>query len=146
MFHGTRDFKRSIQLDDYSCGSRSAYMILRHFGHRMPHAWVKYVLGTNEKSGTNKKPLRALFRRKGLSARIQRDMGFKDLRKALGRGAVVLVDVDGDHYAVVHGVGDKYVHIADPSFIRCPKRRLSHKRFRKRWQGWGLVVAPPAKD
>jgi hypothetical protein len=41
MFIGTRSFPRSLQLDDYSCGSRAVYSVMRHFGVTRPHWLLK---------------------------------------------------------------------------------------------------------
>ena len=47
MFVGTRDFRRSLQLDNFSCGARSVYAVLQHFDAAMPYAQVIRKLKTH---------------------------------------------------------------------------------------------------
>lgn len=140
---GTKHFTRSLQLDDYSCGARSVYMILRHMGIYRPYTLVKHQLGTEPEHGTCVEPMVRMFRKHGLRVGYRPQMTMKDLRYAFERSAVALIHLDGDHIGVVHGMDEAWVYIADPSFTRCPGRRISIKKFRKRWTNWGMIVYPP---
>ena len=137
---GTADFKRSFQLDDYSCGPRSAYMIVRHFGiWWAPYLKVKKDLKTTE-DGVTVRPILQFFRKHKLKTRYMPTMYFRDLKAALSRDAVVMVHVDGDHLAVVHGVTDSHVYLADPSVMRTLGRRITKETFFRRWSRWGITV------
>jgi len=137
---GTADFKRSYQLDDYSCGAHSAYMIARHFGiWWVPYTKVKRQLKTNE-DGTTLRPILQFFRKHKLKTNYRPNMYFKDLKGALARDAVVMVHVDGDHLAVVHGMTDSHVYLADPSIVRTFGRRVTKETFLRRWSRWGITV------
>jgi ABC-type bacteriocin/lantibiotic exporter with double-glycine peptidase domain len=141
---GTKDFKRCWQMDEYSCGARSVYMILRHYGFKISYREVKEGVECDP-DGTEVKPIRRFLKEFGLPMRYQPTMYMKDLKKALADGGVVIVAVDGDHYAVVHGMDlkKKVMAIADPAPARCFWRTQPAKAFRKRWNYWGLVVFPP---
>ena len=137
---GTGLFPRSLQKDDYSCGARAVYMIAKYF--RLPHRYkeVKKAVGTTEDSGTSVKPMIRFFREHQLKTNHQPQMRFRDLRRALKNGAVVLVYLDGDHYGVVHAVTSEFVYLADPSLVRQLGRRTSKRVFKKRWKNWGITV------
>lgn len=135
-------FEISRQKDLYTCGSRSVYMILQHFGYGIRHKYIKAALGTHPEEGTHEKPMCALFRCLGLNAEIAK-LGWSKLHKVLDQGGVVLASVDGDnHYLVVHGLTATAVHVADP-FDYLPWRRIiSRAEFTDRWDRWGVVVFP----
>ena len=137
-----RDFKLSPQNDGYSCGSRSAYMILRHFRKDTTHARVKHLAGTTKKHGTNEHGLTSALRSFGLKAKLTKKMKVRDLTKAFAAGAVLLASVDGDdHYIVVHGVNEHVVHVADPSYASLLRRQMLLTKFKKRWDRWGILVS-----
>jgi ABC-type bacteriocin/lantibiotic exporter with double-glycine peptidase domain len=142
-------FLRSIQLDSFSCGSHSVFMVLRFFGITLRHGRVKTLLGTNPETGTTIEPMVRLLRRRGLRVGYRPKIGWRGLLSALARGRVAIVHLDGDHLAVVHGVvrsAEGYnVLIADPSLFRCRGRRITTTQFlRERWTGWALLVSRPS--
>lgn len=141
MFIGTRSFPRSLQLDDYTCGSRAVYSVMRHFGVTRPYWLLKSQLGTTPDKGTTVSSMMSVLRRSGLRVGYRPNLGWRELVQALKLGAVAVVHLDGDHIGVAHGVDDKYVHLADPSIIRCPGRRQTRERFLARWTRWGLLVS-----
>ena len=142
MFVGTCDFPRYLQMDQYSCGARSVYAICRHWGVSKSYGDVKEELGCTE-DGVNVQPMVQFLRAQGFRVGYRPTMYMKDLKKTFEKGGVALIHVDGDHFVVVHGMSNKYIAIADPSFYRCPTRTISKKKFRRRWGYWGLAVFPP---
>jgi ABC-type bacteriocin/lantibiotic exporter with double-glycine peptidase domain len=139
-FVGHEGFPRTLQMDNYTCAPCCVLMVLRHFGRRATLGSVKGALGTDE-DGTYTGPMVTYLRRRGLVASSRR-MRVRDLEVALARGAVVIATVDGDHVAVVHGIDQRHVHLADPAFNRSIFRRVPRSRFRKRWDHEGIVVRP----
>jgi ABC-type bacteriocin/lantibiotic exporter with double-glycine peptidase domain len=139
---GTTNFKRSLQRDSYSCGARSVFMILQHFGSTLKYSEVKEALGTDEE-GTKVKAMIKCLRAHGLRVGHRPDMSFKKLQKALANNAIVLVHLDGDHFGVVHGMSERRVYLADPSIARCVNGSIYTRGFKKRWTDWGLVVTKP---
>jgi ABC-type bacteriocin/lantibiotic exporter with double-glycine peptidase domain len=139
-FVGHEDFRRSLQMGDFTCAPVCVLMVLRHFGRRATLGSVKRALGTDE-DGTYIGPMLAYLRKRGLVASSRR-MGVRDLEAALARGAVVIATVDGDHVVVVHGIDRRHVHLADPAFNRSIFRRVPRPRFRERWDNEGILVRP----
>ena len=135
-------FRRLVQLDSFSCGSKAVQMILVHFGVavRLGHARLKALLGTNPEKGTAVVPMLTLLRRH-LRVGYRTNLSWHELLKALRKGGVVLVALDGDHFGVVHAVDHGRVFVADPSLLRCPGRRQTRRRFLARWTRWGLIVS-----
>lgn len=143
--YGYRKFPRSLQRDEYSCGARSAYMILKHFEIPVTYPELKKKLGTNADDGTASTSLRDTLRAYGLRVPVPVARTKKDLRHCLKNGGVALASVDGDHYAVIHAMKkDGSVYIADPSLVRSFRRKHSPKKFSERWDAWAIVVYPAA--
>lgn len=142
-----KEFKRAIQLDGWSCGAVSAYMIALHYGKNVTYAQVVKAVKSNEEQGTLVKPLIRGLRKFGLTVRYLPKMNIRQLKDALSTNKIVLVHLDGNHYGVVHGFDDKGFFIADPSVRRCPMRTITREEYAKRWTNWGLVVSSstPAK-
>jgi len=132
--------RRSIQLDRYSCGTQSAFMILRYFGRARSIAAVSKTLGTDE-DGTGTMSLVRLFRRRGLKPRINARADIDDLATAIDLGAPSLVSMDeGEHWAVVYGYARGTVFLADPSIRRSLRVRVPTTAFCARWDRWAMVV------
>lgn len=139
---GISVFKRSIQLDNYTCGAHSVSMILHHFGDRTPFRTLKKELGSHPDKGTTVHAILRAFRSRNFSVTRNCSMSMRDLKKALKEDCLVLAHVDGDHYVVVHDFKDGFVFVADPSILRLLGRKQTQAQFRKRWTSWGLVVRP----
>ena len=137
---GTAAFDRSIQMDEYSCGAHAVFMIAKHCGMKIKYKEVKKELGTNT-NGTKVRQMLAFFYRHKFRAHRVSNMRFRELKSYLGHNEVVLVHVDGDHFAVVHGITENYVYMADPSIDRMYGLRLPKKKFKKRWKKWGIAVS-----
>jgi ABC-type bacteriocin/lantibiotic exporter with double-glycine peptidase domain len=137
-------FERSLQIDTYSCGVQSTFMILRHFGKARTALGVERALGTTEE-GTDQYQIRELLTKRGLIARrIQRPTIAK-LRQAIDDGCPVLVcvdskDIEGGHWAVVYGYSPGHVFVADPSLRRAILCRHTTEEFRSRWDKWAMIV------
>ena len=138
------EFKISRQIDTYTCGSRSVFMVLRHFKYHYAHSCVKADLGTTWLLGTGEKKIRKFFESCGFHAKVA-TFGWTLLREVLRGGGVVVASVDGDdHYVVVHGASETHVHLADPFSYRPGRRTVAKTEFMARWDRWGIVVFPPA--
>ena len=136
---GAGAFRRSIQLNGYSCGARSVFMIARHYGIRCTYREVVTQLQLT-KEGTRVKRILQFFQQHTLRVYRSSKMTLKELEKHLQQQAIILVHVDGDHFAVVYGMDDHFVYMADPSIIRLFGRRITRERFKQRWTNWGVVV------
>jgi ABC-type bacteriocin/lantibiotic exporter with double-glycine peptidase domain len=139
--HGVPCFPRSLQRDTYSCGARAVYTVFQHFQRALPYSEVVSRLKT-DCDGTNVKPMLNLLREQGFSAGRYTRMSFEQLLRALARQSVLILDVDGGHFLVCHGVDllAERVYVSDPSIWRTWGRTLSLARFKRRWDGSGVVV------
>jgi ABC-type bacteriocin/lantibiotic exporter with double-glycine peptidase domain len=135
------DIKRSIQLDDYSCGAQSAFMILRYFGKARSVTAVARAVGTNE-GGTTTRALLKLFRKRKLKPVIKANATLDDLRSAIADGAPSLVSLDGNvHWGVVYGYSSKNIYLADPSLWKSIRVGMSVEKFLDRWDRWAMIVS-----
>jgi len=98
-------FERVVQLDDFSCGAQSAFMILRYFGKARSIERTIKLLGTDA-DGTGIQAMTRLFRARGLTPKPMKDGKKRDIRRAIddGRPVLVLLD-DEEHWACVYGYG-----------------------------------------
>ena len=135
-------FGRAVQLDHYSCGAQSAFMILRYFGKARSIERTIKLLGTDA-DGTGIQAMTTLFRARGLTPKRIKDGGKKDIRGAIEDGHPVLVLLDDEeHWACVYGYGKGRVYLADPSPLDSPAVVVKWPDFKKRWGGKGAVVSP----
>jgi ABC-type bacteriocin/lantibiotic exporter with double-glycine peptidase domain len=136
---GTLDFPRRIQWDRYSCGARCALAIAEHFGVDADYDDVAAAVNLTEK-GTSRTPIMRFLRGCGLRVSYREHMSWAQLEAALGKDSVVLVDLDGDHWSVVHAVNEDYVWMANPSLRQQLGRRVDREDFEARWTGLGVSV------
>jgi ABC-type bacteriocin/lantibiotic exporter with double-glycine peptidase domain len=133
-------FPRSIQLDYYSCGAKSTYMILKYFGKRCTYDSVEKQLGTDD-NGTSPSDIKRVLRKNGLATHVNTKMGLRDLKKAINEGSPVLVSLyDGWHYSVVYGYSDKLVFVMNPRSLKCA---VSLSEWRRIFDRWGIIVCKP---
>jgi predicted double-glycine peptidase len=136
------NFPRSIQLDYYSCGAKSTYMVLKYFGKCCTPESVERELDTDE-DGTSPSDIKRVLRKHGLKVHVNTDMGLRDLRKAISAGSPVLVSLyEGWHYSVVYGYLDKYIFVMNPSLCEMGslKVAVTLSEWRKIFDRWGVVV------
>lgn len=135
------DVKRSVQADGYSCGTQSAFMVLRYYGRARSIEAVTHQLGTDE-DGTNSIAIIRLLRKRRLVPVVKRRASIRDLRRALRGGSPVIVSLDdGGHWAVVYGCAPDKIFLADPSLARGIRVGIPVARFRQRWNDrWAIVV------
>ena len=138
-------FPRSIQLDWYTCGAKSTYMVLRYFGKRCTPSSVEDELGTTY-AGTPRTAIKRVLRKHGFRIRVNTDMSLRDLKSAIHAGSPVIVRLyDGWHYSVVYGYSDRHVFVMNPSLGEmgsvCCAVRLNE--WQRMFDGWGIVVKQP---
>jgi predicted double-glycine peptidase len=137
------NFPRSVQLDGYSCGAKSTYMVLRYFGGRCTATSVEAELRTDE-DGTSSTDIKRVLRKHGLKVHVNSDMGLRDLKSAINAGSPLLVSLyDGWHYSVVFGYSPGHVFVMNPSLgsmgsVKCAVRMVEWRRM---FDGWGVVVS-----
>lgn len=134
------DFQRSLQLDWYSCGAQSVFMILRYYQRRCTIERVKEELGTDW-SGTNLKDIKRVFRKHGLTAHVIAKANLRDLRKAIDANHPALIStLEGEHWSVVYGYSPTHIYVCDPSLMVNVWCRISKSEFAEQWDRWCMVV------
>lgn len=132
-------FRRSLQLDRYSCGAQSVFSVLHYFGKARSVEAVKKGAGTTTE-GTSSRQLIAFIKRRGLRPVIIRSPTVTKIKREISAGHPVIVYVDGDHWAVAYGHEPGFVFIADSALNRAVLCKHSTARFRARWDGWAMAV------
>ncbi len=80
--------QRSIQLDIFSCGAQSVYMILKHYKKKCTIDKVSKQLRTGYE-GTSLSDIKRVLRDYGLKYRIIRRASLKDLKRAVDSDVVL---------------------------------------------------------
>ena len=133
-------FERSVQLDGYSCGAQSAFMILSYYGKARSIDAVERALGTDE-DGTSTGQILTLLRQRKLRPRVVAQAGMKHLTAAIRGGSPVLVSLDDEgHWGVVYGFARSHVYLADPSLGGSLTCRVPRADFHERWDRWAMIV------
>jgi len=133
--------KRSVQLDSYSCGAQSVYMILDYYNKDKTLNEIKESLNTNESDGTDTKQLLNYLVSNGLDVQINTKGVISSIQAAIGNGYPVLIALDdSDHWAVVCGYSNDGIFVLDSSRSRL-LNQWGYGEFIKRWdQNWIAVV------
>ena len=137
------NFPRSIQLDYYSCGAKSTYMVLKYFGKYLSHRSVEKQLRTTI-AGTNRSDIKRILRMHGLIVQINTDMDMRDLKNAIKSGSPVLVSLyDHWHYGVVFGISSTHVFVSNPSLgeMGSIKVAVNKSEWRDMFDRWGLIIS-----
>ena len=137
------NFPRSIQLDFYSCGAKSTYMVLKYLGKPCTHETVERQLGTTT-DGTSPSDIKRVLRNHGLEVKVNTKMGIRDLKAAIQNDSPVIVSLyDGWHYSVVYGISDTHIFVMNPSLgeMGSIKVAVSKSEWRAMFDRWGIVVS-----
>jgi len=135
------DVERSVQLDGWSCGAQSGYMLLRYFGKARSLDATARALRTDE-DGTSEASLLRLFRQRQLRVRVRKRATLRDLRGGIDRDAPSLVSMDdGGHWAIVYGYSASKIFVADPSLLRSVGVGFAVSAFENRWDHWAAIVS-----
>ncbi len=134
------EFPRSIQLDGYSCGAKSAYTVLRYYNKRCTPLSVERELHTTWE-GTAVSDIKRVLKKHGLKYRK-----ITNLKSAIDKGHPVLISLyDHWHYSVCYGYSNSHYFIMNPSLGEmgswpCAVRK---KKFKRIFDGWALEVNKP---
>lgn len=137
------NFPRSIQLDYYSCGAKSTYMVLNYFGKRCTHESVEKQLGTTIE-GTSRNSIKRVLKKYGLNIQVKSNMGMRDLKSAIKAGSPVIVSLyDNWHYSVVYGFSNTHVFVMNPSLREMGsfKVAVSKSEWREMFDRWSVIVS-----
>lgn len=138
---------KSLQLDGYSCGVQSTFVILKYYGKAKSVRNVEKLLRTDN-SGTSEKNIYKLFRQRGLKISLRKKANLSTIKESImDYKAPFLTSIDYDpdpekdksHYIVVYGFSDNYIYVLDPA-IKRPFVRLEKKKFGARWDKDGAII------
>ena len=135
--------RRSIQLDRYSCGAQSTFMVLEHFGRARSIESVEKALGMT-RDGTSQTSIIQLLRARGLRVSIIRKKSIRTIEKFFARECPIIAHMSGgdeDHWVVLYGCSRSHIWILDPSPRKTIGVRITRARFRQRWAGFGIAVS-----
>ncbi|MDP1675313.1 MAG: cysteine peptidase family C39 domain-containing protein [Bacteroidota bacterium] len=137
------NFSRSVQIDQYSCGAKSTYMVLKYFGKRCTHESVERQLGTTIE-GTSRKDIKRVLKEYGLNIQVNSNMGIRDLKSAIKTGSPVIVSLYSNcHYSVVYGFSDTQIFVMNPSLGEMGSIKITVRKseWREIFDRWGVVVS-----
>jgi ABC-type bacteriocin/lantibiotic exporter with double-glycine peptidase domain len=133
--------RRVLQLDNYSCGLQSAYVILRYFGKVDSVDDVKYDGRLNIQKGIDTDYLLKILKTNGLVANINENATIDDITDALVEGNPILISIDNDeHWIVVYGFSEDRIFVLDSSLRSSVRCSWSVEEFLKRWDDNWIVV------
>jgi ABC-type bacteriocin/lantibiotic exporter with double-glycine peptidase domain len=133
--------KRSVQLDSYSCGAQSVYMILNYYDKDKTLNEIKESLNTTESDGTDTKQILNYLMKNGLDVQVNDNGTISSIQAAIGNGYPALITVDdGDHWVVVYGYSNDGIFVVDSSRSRF-LNQWGYGEFIKRWdENWIAVI------
>ncbi len=134
-----RGMRRSIQMDNFSCGAHCTYMIVNYYNKKMSLGKIIKQLRTDE-NGTSEKAIFSLFKKKGLSVYEKWNASRKDIKKAVDNGFPILISMHQDHWSIIYGYTKTGIFILDPS-LGYIFNEWNWKEFLKVWDDrWIAVV------
>lgn len=108
-----KGIKRSIQLDEVSCGAHVVFSILRYYKKKMSIDKIKKKLGTDD-YGTDEKAILNLLKKKGLAVKTKWNATRKDIKKAVDKGWPMLITMyEGYHWVIIYGYSKTGVFVLD---------------------------------
>jgi len=140
-----------LQRYNYDCGAGAAGIVLLNFGQtRVNHDSLMISLEVG-RNGTGPENLEAFFKKRGFDAFGKENSTLTDLRREVRKGNMPIVlfqgsgteeeiaNLKGGHYAVVAGVGTKFIYLLDPGVDEdygdgVGWYKLSHSTFDRRWK------------
>ncbi|HLC68007.1 MAG TPA: cysteine peptidase family C39 domain-containing protein [archaeon] len=131
-------FPYFTQRYSYSCGPACLRMAFAAHGLQISEKEIALATGTSP-SGTSIQGMLDGCRKHGFKRTSYENSSLTDIKSAIRRGVPVVVNYMEpndyeDHFAMVVGVGTKYVVLNDPWNGR--SFRVERKDFMKRWWGW----------
>ena len=144
----TLDLPGYIQTNSYSCGAITAAMIVHFFRPRMSFARIYQAVGPLQDCGASTSRVVRGLRSCGLRVSLRRQLGFREIRKAIDQGRPVMVVIHNpgsrcDHWVTVYGysVRPDRVFVATNGLPWIHSNRVDRSQFQRLWKppGNGLV-------
>src|SRR5438128_98993 len=126
-----RKIDQIMQIDEMDCGAASLAMVCRHFGRKVSLARIRQLCHTAT-DGTSLKALSRAATELGLAARALKI----SLRNLPLMPLPAIVHWEGNHWIVLHDVGEQFVRVADPAL---GLRKLPRREFEAKWTGYAAL-------
>jgi predicted double-glycine peptidase len=139
------------QAAPWTCGPASLMAALMYFGvFDDPESRLDAELNATPEQGVHPQGIAAEARAFGLGAEVRTGMTLNDLAEELGRGSIVILDLqawpsrpvarsesgwEDGHYVVLVGLDDQRVYAMDPS-VRTGYAYLAREAFLRRWHDY----------
>lgn len=135
--------KKSMQLNRFSCGIHSAFMILSYYNKISNPNQIKYDMKLLKKEGIDTEPLLKIFKNFGCTVSVNIKANISDIAKSVNNGKPILISVDdGEHWVVIYGYSKSSIYVLDPSIFSSIKCRWEIKTFLSRWdEDWIAVIS-----
>jgi ABC-type bacteriocin/lantibiotic exporter with double-glycine peptidase domain len=112
-------FRRSIQLDDYSCAAHCVIVILNYYSIKTNLTSILQQLGTSKEDGTDTEPIINLFKSKKLKIEINESATIDDIREAIDHNFPMLITInEWEHWVVIYGYSEERIFIIDSNKSR----------------------------
>jgi ABC-type bacteriocin/lantibiotic exporter with double-glycine peptidase domain/CRP-like cAMP-binding protein len=122
------------QIDGFDCGAACVAMLCRAFGHKVSLPFIRLAVGTGQ-DGTS---LRGI-QRGGADAGLQ----VRALKASLDNLDTLplpaILHWEGNHWIVLHEVGERHVRVADPAR---GLRKLPREEVGDKWSGYVATARP----
>jgi len=122
------------QIDEMDCGAAALAMICRHFGRKVPLAFIRQLVHTST-DGTSLRGLCTAAKELGLAAKAA-----KVSHRNLDRMPLpAIAHWEGNHWVVLYDIQNRWIRFADPA---AGQRRISRNEFEGKWSGYVALCAP----
>src|SRR5256712_2076927 len=126
-----RKIDHVLQIDEMDCGAACLGMICRYFGRKVSLPRIRQLCHTAT-DGTSLKALSRAATELGLAARALKI----SLRNLPLMPLPAIVHWEGNHWIVLHDVGEQFVRVADPAL---GLRKLPRREFEAKWTGYAAL-------
>jgi predicted double-glycine peptidase len=142
------------QPDDYTCGPASIAMVLQYMGQPVAYERITELCRAHPERGTENDHMVEAIEALGLVPTCITEGGIADLRNALNQDQPIIINYlnprsGRGHFAVVIGLDDEHVILADPK--NGHGFRLTQADLQSRWHnndktifGWMMTVGRPS--
>ncbi len=135
------NIRRSIQIDDFTCGAQSTYSILDYYDVSISRQDLERKLQVKKNGHADEQAIYRLLKNKGLKLLRKNKATLATIVEAIDEyESPFLTTIDNeDHWIVVYGYSDKNIFVLDPS-IKRPFVKWDKAKFRSLWDKSGIIV------
>jgi ABC-type bacteriocin/lantibiotic exporter with double-glycine peptidase domain len=137
------DMYRFIQLNRYSCGLVSSFVILNYYGKVDSIDDILYDRRLLAQDGIDTEPLLSILKANGVKVTVNKNADIDDIKAALIERKPILISIDkGEHWVVVYGFSEDRIFVLDSSLTSSIRCSWTYEEFLDRWDdNWIAVVS-----